>query len=80
MLTSSRTARGWAELTYRQMTCGGGRMVETIWFGGAEWQAVLRIGLGVWWLESWRRKDKKAWAEGVPVFRVVDGGGVRGEG
>jgi thiosulfate dehydrogenase [quinone] large subunit len=25
---------------------------------------VLRIGLGLWWLESWRHKDKKSWFEG----------------
>ncbi|MQY38001.1 hypothetical protein SRB17_60090 [Streptomyces sp. RB17] len=35
--------------------------MDSIWLGGAEWLAVLRIGLGVWWLESWRHKDKKAW-------------------
>jgi len=28
-----------------------------------EWLAVLRIGLGLWWLESWRHKDKKGWLE-----------------
>jgi len=28
-----------------------------------EWLAVLRIGLGLWWLESWRHKDKKGWFE-----------------
>jgi thiosulfate dehydrogenase [quinone] large subunit len=27
------------------------------------WLAVLRIGLGLWWLESWRHKNKKAWFE-----------------
>lgn len=37
--------------------------METIWLSGAEWVAVLRIGLGVWWLESWRHKDKRAWFE-----------------
>jgi thiosulfate dehydrogenase (quinone) large subunit len=26
-----------------------------------EWLAVLRIGLGLWWLESWRHKNKEAW-------------------
>jgi thiosulfate dehydrogenase [quinone] large subunit len=26
-----------------------------------EWLAVLRIGVGLWWLESWRHKDKAAW-------------------
>lgn len=35
--------------------------METIWLSGAEWVAVLRIGLGLWWLESWRHKDKRAW-------------------
>ena len=35
--------------------------METIWLSGAEWVAVLRIGLGLWWLESWRHKDKWAW-------------------
>ncbi|MGH8972146.1 MAG: DoxX family protein [Acidimicrobiia bacterium] len=29
----------------------------------AEWLAVLRIGVGLWWLESWRHKDKAAWFE-----------------
>src|SRR5438132_9815044 len=28
-----------------------------------EWLAVLRIGLGLWWVESFRHKDKKAWFE-----------------
>ncbi|NBM19007.1 DoxX family protein [Streptomyces sp. GC420] len=37
--------------------------MRTLWLGGAEWLAVLRIGLGLWWLESWRHKDKKAWFE-----------------
>ncbi|MET8680091.1 DoxX family protein [Streptomyces sp. NPDC004647] len=37
--------------------------MQTIWLSGAEWLAVLRIGLGLWWLESWRHKDKKAWFE-----------------
>jgi thiosulfate dehydrogenase [quinone] large subunit len=26
-----------------------------------QWLAVLRIGLGLWWLESWRHKNKEAW-------------------
>jgi thiosulfate dehydrogenase (quinone) large subunit len=38
--------------------------MDTIWLSGAEWPAVLRIGLGLWWLESWRHKDKKSWFEG----------------
>lgn len=37
--------------------------MQTIWLGGAEWLAVLRIGLGLWWLESWRHKDRKGWFE-----------------
>ncbi|MEU9100457.1 DoxX family protein [Streptomyces sp. NPDC048361] len=37
--------------------------MDSIWLGGAEWLAVLRIGLGLWWLESWRHKDKKGWFE-----------------
>ncbi|MFE7612290.1 DoxX family membrane protein [Streptomyces celluloflavus] len=37
--------------------------MQTIWLSGAEWLAVLRIGLGLWWLESWRHKDKKSWFE-----------------
>lgn len=35
----------------------------TTWLNGPEWLAVLRIGLGLWWLESWRHKDKKGWFE-----------------
>jgi len=27
----------------------------------AEWLAVLRIGLGLWWAESFRHKNKEAW-------------------
>ncbi|MFD9907364.1 DoxX family membrane protein [Streptomyces sp. NPDC059063] len=38
--------------------------MQTVWLGGAEWFAVLRIGLGLWWLESWRHKDKKSWFSG----------------
>ena len=41
-----------------------------------EWLAVLRIGLGLWWLESWRHKDKKGWFEGG---RDRVGGGRRGQ-
>ncbi|MEV6104051.1 DoxX family protein [Streptomyces sp. NPDC051940] len=37
--------------------------MRTIWLSGAEWLAVLRVGLGLWWLESWRHKDKKGWFE-----------------
>ncbi|MFH8729780.1 DoxX family protein [Streptomyces termitum] len=38
--------------------------METLWLDGAQWTAVLRIGLGLWWLESWRHKDKKDWFAG----------------
>lgn len=38
--------------------------MDAIWLTGAEWLAVLRIGLGLWWLESWRHKDKRSWFEG----------------
>ncbi|MEV4684534.1 DoxX family protein [Streptomyces kurssanovii] len=37
--------------------------MRTILLTGAEWAAVLRIGLGLWWLESWRHKDRKGWLE-----------------
>lgn len=37
--------------------------MDTIWLDGAQWLAVLRIGLGLWWLESWRHKDKAGWFE-----------------
>lgn len=37
--------------------------MDTIWLTGAEWLAVLHMGLGLWWLESWRHKDKKGWFE-----------------
>ncbi|QIP85977.1 DoxX family membrane protein [Streptomyces sp. Tu 2975] len=35
--------------------------MRTILLTGAEWTAVLRIGLGLWWLESWRHKDREGW-------------------
>jgi thiosulfate dehydrogenase (quinone) large subunit len=38
--------------------------MQTVWLSSAEWFAVLRIGLGLWWLESWRHKDKKQWFTG----------------
>ncbi|WP_371791263.1 DoxX family membrane protein [Streptomyces sp. NBC_01471] len=41
--------------------------MQTMWLSGAEWFAVLRIGLGLWWLESWRHKDKKTWFGGGGV-------------
>jgi thiosulfate dehydrogenase [quinone] large subunit len=28
---------------------------------GAKWLAVARIGVGLWWFESWRHKNKEAW-------------------
>ncbi|MFG2228124.1 DoxX family protein [Streptomyces sp. NPDC048644] len=45
--------------------------MQTIWLDGAEWLAVLRIGLGLWWLESWRHKDKKEWFTGGGVNWAV---------
>lgn len=36
-------------------------MKTTFWLDGREWLGVLRIGLGAWWLESFRHKDKAAW-------------------
>ncbi|CCK29370.1 hypothetical protein BN159_4991 [Streptomyces davaonensis JCM 4913] len=46
--------------------------MDTIWLSGAEWLAVLRIGLGLWWLESWRHKDKKTWFEGGGIAWAAD--------
>lgn len=37
--------------------------METTLLEADEWLAVLRIGLGLWWLESWRHKDKRGWFE-----------------
>src|SRR5438552_15259117 len=37
--------------------------MTTTWLSAAHWVAVLRIGLGLWWLESFRHKDKAAWFE-----------------
>ena len=37
--------------------------MDPLLLSGPEWLAVLRIGIGLWWLESWRHKDKKAWFE-----------------
>jgi thiosulfate dehydrogenase (quinone) large subunit len=28
-----------------------------------QWLAVLRIGVGLWWLESWRHKNRRAWLQ-----------------
>ena len=38
--------------------------METIWLSGGEWLAVLRVGVGLWWLESWRHKERKSWFAG----------------
>ncbi|MFD7434531.1 DoxX family protein [Streptomyces sp. NPDC059861] len=46
--------------------------MDTIWLTGAQWLAVLRIGLGLWWLESWRHKDKKAWFDGSGIAWAAD--------
>ncbi|MFH0520907.1 DoxX family protein [Streptomyces sp. M41] len=46
--------------------------MDAIWLTGAEWLAVLRIGLGLWWLESWRHKDKKSWFEGGGIKWAAD--------
>ncbi|HTZ09255.1 MAG TPA: DoxX family protein [Acidimicrobiales bacterium] len=35
--------------------------MKTSLLTGAEWAAVLRIGLGLWWLESFRHKNLEAW-------------------
>lgn len=40
----------------------------TTWLDAFEWLAVLRIGLGLWWLESVRHKNKRAW--------LVEGAGI----
>ena len=37
--------------------------MESSWLSGAEWIALLRIAVGLWWLESFRHKDKRAWIE-----------------
>jgi thiosulfate dehydrogenase [quinone] large subunit len=46
--------------------------MQSIWLDGAEWLAVLRIGLGLWWLESWRHKDKKTWFTGSGITWAAD--------
>jgi thiosulfate dehydrogenase (quinone) large subunit len=38
-------------------------LLSTVGLSHAHWLAVLRIGLGLWWLESWRHKDKRGWLE-----------------
>ena len=39
------------------------QLIGTVGLSGLHWLAVLRIGLGVWWLESWRHKDKRGWLD-----------------
>ncbi|MFM9368926.1 DoxX family membrane protein [Streptomyces sp. Da 82-17] len=46
--------------------------MQTMWLSGAEVFAVLRIGLGLWWFESWRHKDKKTWFDGGGVEWAAD--------
>ncbi|MFI2434384.1 DoxX family protein [Streptomyces sp. NPDC018693] len=46
--------------------------MDAIWLDGAQWLAVLRIGLGLWWLESWRHKEKKSWFEGAGIAWAAD--------
>jgi thiosulfate dehydrogenase [quinone] large subunit len=38
-------------------------VIDTFGLGADQWLAVLRIGIGLWWLESWRHKDRRAWFE-----------------
>jgi thiosulfate dehydrogenase [quinone] large subunit len=45
------------------MSTGSLNSLSTTWLSAAEWLAVLRIGLGLWWLESWRHKDKRGWLQ-----------------
>ena len=35
--------------------------MNSTWLTTAEWLAVLRIGVGLWWLQSFRHKDLGAW-------------------
>ena len=39
------------------------QVTRSIGLRAGDWLAVLRIGLGLWWLQSWNHKDKKAWFE-----------------
>jgi len=64
------------------------------WLAKEEWLAILRIGLGLWWLESVRHKDlpgflrggSRGWVEGlvedhpIPAFgRVLKATALRSE-
>ncbi|MFJ9480013.1 DoxX family membrane protein [Streptomyces mirabilis] len=46
--------------------------MQTVWLSGTELFAVLRFGLGLWWLESWRHKDKKEWFTGGGITWAGD--------
>ncbi|MFD7697029.1 DoxX family protein [Streptomyces sp. NPDC059374] len=46
--------------------------MDAIWLTGAQWLAVLRIGLGLWWLESWRHKDRRSWLAGSGIAWAAD--------
>ncbi len=35
--------------------------MKTLWITPQAWGVVLRIGLGLWWLESFRHKNLEAW-------------------
>ena len=35
--------------------------MNSTWLTTAEWLAVFRIGVGLWWLQSFRHKDLGAW-------------------
>ena len=37
--------------------------MKTLGLDPGEWLAVLRIGVGLWWVESWRHKNKRSWFE-----------------
>jgi thiosulfate dehydrogenase [quinone] large subunit len=36
-------------------------LTKSIGLCAPQWLAILRIGLGLWWLQSFNHKDKKAW-------------------
>jgi len=37
--------------------------MSTTVLSASHWLAVLRIGVGLWWVESFRHKNKQAWFE-----------------